>query len=85
MTARLSEFEDRMLATCEGDWIDLDTGQDGLESWFAEKYSDDKFRDSLARLLGTGLVIRRDCDGTAPSRATEKGESVLAEMKPDGN
>ena len=88
----LDEFEDRMLAMCEGDWIDMPTGMAILESWFARDFSADEVEAALAHLQAEGLIERRpiqpastDADRIPDSgmdqaeiRATALGEDYLA-------
>jgi hypothetical protein len=88
----LDEFEDRMLAMCEGDWIDVPTGKAILEGWFACGFSAGEAEAALAHLQAEGLIERRpiqsaltDVDCIPDSdvdkteiRATTLGEDYLA-------
>jgi len=88
----LDELEDRMLAMCERDWIDVQTGTSILESWFARGFSAGEVGAALTRLEAQGLIECRPIQpasidavripdsevGKTEIRATALGEDYLA-------
>ena len=74
---RLSEFEDRLLAMCEGEWMDRETGQSILRSWFAGEFSVEKFGAAVERLCAAGLLERHAGNPDAVEmRSTAAGSSI---------
>jgi hypothetical protein len=74
----LTEFEDRLVAMAEGEWIDLATGKDVLEGWFEKSLTRSEFTGTVDRLIAAGLL---DCElGNEPIWNTSRSICDLAEL-----